>query len=292
MSVIQSDNLICMKTPEGIVKSFACCVFMVLSSCDPSEQKIPDYDYVMVKTNLELEAIINTRPAASEMVSHTVGDPDPGGNLGYIITGTTDIQGYWKNSGLYKMNKDGRVKSETTLLWYEDDSDITGSPSDLDMLDWETAALGAVADNTGTPCYTWNVNSLIDIKTKNYGTESDDYIYVYVKSMVIVREYISETETKPVSGVAVRAKIYDDDGSKVRDYTMTTNSDGKTAEQTDVFNLSKGEHITFSAFLRDHPEVYYSEKLAYSTADMNGETPQGGGRKTYTWNATIPLYIK
>jgi hypothetical protein len=263
-----------------------------LSSCEPSEQKIPDYDYVMVKTNLELEAIINTRPAASEMVSHNVGDPDPGGNLGYLITGTTDIQGYWKNSGLYKMNKNGSVKSEATLFWYKDDPDITGSPSDQDMLDWETAALGAVTDNTGTPCYTWNVNSLIDIKTKNYGVESDDYIYVYVKSTVIVREYISETETKPASGVAVRAKIYDDDGGKVMDYNLMTNSEGKTAEQTDAFNLSKGEHITFSAFLKDHPEVYSSDKLAYSSADMNGETPQGGGRKTYTWNAVLQLYIK
>lgn len=292
MSVIQSDNLICMKTPKGILISFICCIFLALSSCDPSEQKIPDYDYVMVKTNLELEAIINTRPAASEMVSQNVGDPDPGGNLGYIITGTTDIQGCWKNSGLYKMNKNSKVKSTATLFYYIDDPDITGSPSDQDMLDWETAALGAVKDNTGTPCYTWNVNSLIDIKTKNYGVESDDFIYVYVKSIVIVREYTSETESKPVSGAVVRAKIYDDDGGKVMDYTLTTNSEGKTAEQTDAFNLSKGEHITFSAFLRDHPEIYYSDKLAYSTADLYGETPQGGGRKTYTWNAILHLYIK
>jgi hypothetical protein len=280
-----------MKTLKKLLKYFIC-VLLVLSSCDQSEQKIPDYEYVLVKTKLELEAIINTRPAAGEMVSQDVGDPDPAGALGYLVTGYTDIQGYWDNSGIYKMYKNSKVKSTVTLLFYENDPDIVGSPSDQDMLDWETAALGATVDNTGTPCYTWNVNSLIDIKTKNYGVESGDCIAVWVNSAIVVRRSISETQSEPVSGITVRVKIYDDDGGNVRNYTLVTNGEGKTPEQYDRFNLSKGEYITFSAFLKDYPEVYDSDKLAYSTAVTNAETPQGGGSKTYTWNAVLQLYIK
>ncbi len=241
--------------------------------------------------NLELEAIINTRPAASEMVSLIAGDPDPGGDMDILVTDHTDILGNYNTSALIKLYRDRKIRSTVTLYYYKDDPDIVGNPYDTDILDWETAASSAVRDYNDTPSYTWNVNSLIDIKTKNYGVETEDYIAVWVEPAISVRKHTSGSETTPASGVTIRAKIYDD-GGDVEDYTLTTDSEGKAFPSSSFFKLSKGEYITLSVFLKDHPETYNSQILPYSTAEAGAEKPQQGSHKVYTWKAALTLYAQ
>jgi hypothetical protein len=94
-----------------------------------------------------------------------------------------------------------------------------------------------------------------------------------------------------LSGVTVRRKIYDD-GGKVVDFTQTTGSEGVTSEQTAVFQLSKGEYLTFSGYMEAKTDIYNTKILPYSEANNFGEIPENSTRKTYTWNVVLPLYVE
>jgi hypothetical protein len=279
-----------MKTSRTIL-AIVPCLILFFSNC-PKKEESPDYKYILVTSNLNLEAVINTHPAAGEFIEYSLRDPDPGADMGIALYDHTDYQGKYSVSGSkIKLYKGRRIESRISLYYYKDDPDIIGNVYDNEILDWDAAVESASPEIDGTATYTWNVTGNINIKTTDYGVETSDYVITWVKATFLVKERTSETETKPVSGQTVRAKIYDDRGT-VRDLTLTTDSEGSTSETYLNFNLSKGEYLTVSAFLKDHADIYETKVLSYSDAFNNAQETREDGRKVYTWKITITLYTK
>jgi len=268
--------------------------FLILFFSSCIKDKTNDYKYILVTVNLKLDASINTHPAAGEFISYDLRDPDPGGDLGTHYANYSDYLGKFSVSGSQiRLYKGRRIECRASLYYYQNDPDIIGDPFDASILDWETAVQSATPENDGTASYTWNVFGDIVIRTKDYGTESGDYITTNVNASILAGKWTSEAheDVTLLSGVQVKGKIYDD-GGKVVDFTQTTDSEGVTSEQTAVFQLSKGEYLTFSGYLEANPEVYDTKVLSYSEANENGKIPENSTHKEYTWSVVLSLYVE